>query len=204
MCRDPDHDGGAVLTYRILTNPTINQRPHDDYEQITTIRANDEHLNYLPIAPALIDIITAAWHGGAYDIRIIVDVPRPLRHSGTMVHFIGAPDISDISAPHDNVLLRWHTDQMSSDIAMLVGLCEQYGSYIISWRPNIGDHPILRSRRRKCGCDDDGSRRIAMPIIDITSQLRRAQQIAPADMVITYTTMRVQVQGIAWVESSHP
>jgi len=203
MCRDPNHDGGAVLTYSMISNPIISQRPHDDYE-ITTIQPAHNHYDYLPIAPSLDDIIESAWHSGAYDIRIIVDVPRPLRHSGTMVHFIGAPDISDISAPHDNVLLRWHTDQMSSDIAMLVGLCERYGSYIISWRPNIGDHPILRSRRRKCGCDDNGSRRIAMPNINITNQLRHAQQIAPADMVITYTTMRVQVQGIAWVESSHP
>jgi hypothetical protein len=173
-------------------------------------KAGTDLAAYIYPTPTIHEVLESAWRHGAYDVRIIVDIPRDLRRSGSIVAFAGRPAINvstlgDIATTE--VSLDWgHVKQVQEEINWLIDACSADGHYHFSWRPNYGTDKVLRFRGRNLGLDEAGYRTKPMPELPgLDKALQRAATMAPADFVVHFSPPGVgRVEGIEWMESSHP
>lgn len=199
LCRK--HNVGAILQLSpIQKTGKVTTIPHDD-GQITQWTAGKDTIQYIYPAPSLDDILLCAWYYGAYDIRIIIDIPRDLRQSGSIVGFCGRPNILDSNGKMD-----WsHIDNVDEQINWLIDACSKDGHYNISWRPNYGTHFLYEHRRKGLSTNDVGLRKNQMPTINVKTVIDRAIKIAPAEIVIRFEPSKIgKIQPIEWCESSRP
>ncbi len=200
---------GAVMILHPLEGTMTTQ--HTEHEGFTahTWTVGTDIISYIYPAPSVKQAIESAWSHGAYDIRIIVDAPKDLRSSGSIVSFAGRPAVTLEKMSMDSpVIIDWgHIAKVQEEVNWLIAACSLDGHYQISWRPNYGTNKILVSRRSRSNVDPDGRRTSTLPIMpELYIQLTRAEKMAPADIVITFSpTPKVRrVEGITWMESSRP